>query len=207
MPDAVVVGSGPNGLAAAIAIAEAGRSVRVYEGAATPGGGMRTQELTLPGFRHDVCSAIHPLLLASPFFRRLPLAAHGLQVVQPDAPYAHPLDDGSAVVVERSVEATASELGSQGAGWRKVFGPLTRDAHVLASELLGPFRPPRHPFKMARFGLQAIRSARAFARSRLDGERAQAAFAGVAAHSMLRLDEPVTAGVGLMLGTFAHAVG
>ena len=127
--DAIVVGSGPNGLAAAITLARAGRSVRVYEAAATIGGGTRTEELTLPGFRHDVCSSIMPLALASPFFRSMDLAAHGVEFVHPDAPFAQPLDGGRVVVLERSLAATAAGLGGDdGRAWRRLFGPLARAA-------------------------------------------------------------------------------
>ena len=211
--DAVVVGAGPNGLAAAITLARAGRSVLVVEGAPTIGGGMRTMELTLPGFRHDVCSTIVPLLLASPFFRTVDWAAHGVELVEPKAPLAHPFDDGRAVVLERSFTATAASLDADrrtddGSAWRRLFGPLARDAEVLARELLRPVvHVPRHPLALARFGLPALRSATGLARGRFDGEAARALFGGIAAHSMLALDRPLTASFGLVLGTYAHAVG
>jgi phytoene dehydrogenase-like protein len=208
VPDAVVVGAGPNGLAAAIVLARAGRSVRVLEAKQTIGGGSRSAELTLPGFVHDVCSAVHPHPLASPFLRELPLAEHGLELVHPDLPLAHPLDDGSAVTLERSVEATAESIGGGDARrYRRLIEPLARDAaERLLPELLGPLRPPRHPLAMARFGLVGLRSAAALAR-RFDGARAPALFAGMAAHSMLRLDERPTAAVGLVLAITGHAVG
>ena len=159
--DAIVVGAGPNGLAAAITLARAGRSVRVYEAADTAGGGTRTAELTLPGFRHDVCSTILPLTVASPFFQTIDLAARGVELVHPDAPIAHPLDGGRAVVLERSVAATAAALGgADGRAWRRLFGPLVRDGDKLASELLQPVvHLPRHPLALARFGLPALWSA------------------------------------------------
>lgn len=205
--DAVVVGSGPNGLAAAITLAEAGCSVLVVEGAGTVGGGMRSAELTLPGLVHDVCSAFHPLGIVSPFFAGLDLARHGLEWVHPDVPLAHPLDDGSVVLLERSVEATAQGLGADAEAYRKVMGWLVRSAEDLIPEILGPLRPPRHPFTMARFGLTGIGSAQGFARRHYDGSRAQALTAGAAAHAMLPLTRWPTAAFGLVLTILAHAVG
>ena len=146
MPDAIVVGSGPNGLAAAITLARAGRTVHVYEAAATIGGGTRTEKLTLPGYRHDVCSTILPLTLASPFFRTIDLAARGIEIVQPDAPVGHALDDGRAALVERSIDETAAALGPDGPAWRRLFGPLVAHANDLGGELLRPvLHAPRHP--------------------------------------------------------------
>ena len=158
--EAVVVGAGPNGLAAAITLARAGRSVLVLEGKETIGGGMRSAELTLPGFVHDVCSAIHPLGVASPFFRELPLAEHGLAWVFPPAAIAHPLDDGTAVLVERSVEATAAQLGPDAGAYRRLMGPLAADWRNVLGEMLGPLRFPRHPLSLARFGLPALLACR-----------------------------------------------
>jgi phytoene dehydrogenase-like protein len=215
MYDAIVVGSGPNGLAAAIALARAGRSVIVYEAKDAIGGGTRSAELTLPGFVHDVCSAIHPLAVTSPFFSALPLADHGLEWIYPPASFAHPLDDGSAVVVERSiadplegVEATSEGLGRDAAAYRALMRPLAADWEKLKHDLLGPLPvPPRHPVALTRFGLSAVWPARALAKTLFRGERARAAFAGVAAHSMLSLDHPLSAAFGLVLGASAHAVG
>ena len=205
--DAIVVGAGPNGLAAAIAIAQTGRSVLVVEGQDTVGGGARSAALTLPGFLHDVCSAVHPLAVGSPFFSTLPLSSHGLDWVQPPAPLAHPLDDGTAVMMERSVEATADGLGPDAASYRGLFGPLVRDWPKLTDDLLGPLRLPRHPLVTARFGLTGLRSALSVAQSRFGGERARALFAGLAAHSILPLERPVSAAFGLVLGASGHAVG
>ncbi|MEZ0241513.1 MAG: phytoene desaturase family protein [Chloroflexota bacterium] len=211
--DAIVVGAGPNGLAAALTLARAGRSVRVYEAAASIGGGTRTEELTLPGFRHDVCSSIVPLALASPFFRTVDWGALGVEFIQPDAPLAHALDAHRAIVLERSFTATAANLDADrrtddGSAWRRLFGPLARDEAKLGRELLRPvIHVPRHPLALARFGLPALRSAAGLARSRFRGDAAQALFVGLAAHSMLRLDRPMTAAFGLVLGLYAHAVG
>ena len=208
--DAVIVGSGPNGLAAAITLARAGRSVIVYEGAATPGGGCRTQELTLPGFHHDVCSAIHPLGVGSPFFRDLPLTQYGLEWIDPPLPVAHPLPDGSAAMLERSVEATAAGLGSDADAWRGMMAPLVPHWQAIIDALLGPLRPvqqARHPLLMARFGLSAVQSARGLAERRFRGAQARALFAGMSAHAMLPLEQSPTAAFGMMLGLLGHSVG
>lgn len=206
--DAVVVGSGPNGLAAAITLAQAELSVLVLEAAETIGGGARSAELTLPGYIHDVCSAVHPLGVGSPFFRTLPLAEHGLEWIHPAAPLAHPFDDGTAAVLERSVEATGKTLGPDAAAYRKLMAPLVDDWDKLAVDLLGPLRlPPRHPLALARFGWHAIPSARRLAERLFEDERARALFAGMAAHSMIPLDQPTTAAFGLVIGILGHAVG
>jgi phytoene dehydrogenase-like protein len=169
--ETVVVGSGPNGLAAAIVLARAGREVTVLEGATTLGGGCRSEELTLPGFVHDTCSTVHALALASPFLRSLRLEQHGLALVHPEAPLAHPLDDGSAVLLERSVEETARGLGSDAQAYRRLFDPLVRSADELTREILGPLRPPRHPLVMACFAPSALRPAMGLGRSLFEGER------------------------------------
>ncbi|MDO8506610.1 MAG: NAD(P)/FAD-dependent oxidoreductase [Candidatus Limnocylindria bacterium] len=207
MPDAVVVGSGPNGLAAAISLARAGRSVTVYEAEHDIGGGARSAELTLPGFVHDVCSAFHPLGLVSPFFRTLRLSEHGLRWIQPPAPLAHPLDDGTAVMLEREVAETARDLGPDGDAYAALMAPLVSSWSDLYDEVLGPvIHLPRHPLLLARFGLTAMRSARSLTR-RFKGERAAALVAGMAAHSFLPLEHPFTAAFALMLGVSGHAVG
>jgi phytoene dehydrogenase-like protein len=205
--DAIVIGSGPNGLAAAITLARAGRSVLVREAEDTIGGGLRSAELTLPGFSHDICSAIHPLGVGSPFFRTLPLKEHGLEWVQPPAAAAHPLDDGSAVLVEPSLESTAAGLGGDRDAYLRLMRPFVAKWDDLAPALLGPPRIPRHPLLLAGFGLRAIRPASGLARSLFHGERARAAFAGMAAHSQLPLEQPATAAFGLVLNILAHVVG
>jgi phytoene dehydrogenase-like protein len=205
--DALVVGAGPNGLAAAIALAAAGRSVRVLEAAAVAGGGTRSAELTLPGFRHDVCSAIHPLALASPFLRFLPLAEHGLAFAHPELPLAHPFDDGSAAILARSVDETAVGLGADADAYRGLIGPLAARWEQLVDDLLAPPRAPRHPRTLVRFARTGLRSATHVARARFGTDRARALFAGCAAHSMQPLDGAGTAAFALVLLTLGHACG
>ena len=205
--DAVVIGAGPNGLAAAITLAQAGRSVLVVEAEETVGGGTRSAELTLPGFLHDVCSAFYPLGAGSPFFRTLPLEEHGLEWVHPDAPLAHPFDDGTAVVLERSVDATAYGLDRDTDAYENLIGPLVANWDGLAEDILGPLRLPRHPLTLARFGMGAVRSGYGLARDAFQGERARALFAGLAAHSMQPLERPLTAAFGLVLAAAGHAIG
>ena len=205
--DAIVVGSGPNGLAAAIALARAGYSVRVYEAQSTFGGGARSAELTRPGFVHDTASTVHALALLSPFLKTLPLDQFGLRFAHPEAPFAHPLDDGSAVVVERSIDATASTLGGRdGRAYAKLLTPFVESSDTLMDALLKPFSF-RHPVVMTRFGRHAIRSAEGLAKHVFDSERARAMFAGVAAHSMVPLNKLATSGYAIGLIIAAHAVG
>jgi phytoene dehydrogenase-like protein len=203
-----VVGAGPNGLTAAIELAAAGFLVTVHEANALMGGGARTDELTLPGFHHDVCSAVHPLAISSPCLERYPLADYGLEWIHPDAPLAHPLDDGTAVMVEDSFDTTCANLGADGEAWRRLFEPLAEAWPRLRHDVLGPpFHFPKAPLPLARFGVDAIRSARVLAESKFQGERARALFAGIAAHSALPLEARLSAGVGMVLATAAHAVG
>ena len=205
--DAIVVGSGPNGLAAAITLALAGRAVLVLEAKDTVGGGARSAELTLPGFTHDVCSAIHPMAAGSPFFSKLPLADHGLEWVYPPASLAHPLDNGDVVILERSVDATAETLGVDGKAYQKLMNPFVANWDRLAADILGPLRIPRHPLLLARFGLKAVRSAHGLANGLFRGERARALFSGLAAHSMLPLEKRISASFGIVLGATGHAIG
>ena len=205
--DAIVVGAGPNGLAAAIEFATRGKSVCVYEANETVGGSARSAALTLPGFVHDICSAVHPLAVGSPFFKSLSLSEYGLGFVYPPAELAHPFDDGTAILLHRSVEKTSEQLGADARSYRRLLEPLVQDWENLAPELLGPIRFPHHPFAMTRFGLNAIRSAAGFVKSRFSEERTRTFFAGVVAHSCLSLDRLGTTAFGLVLLTLGHAVG
>jgi phytoene dehydrogenase-like protein len=207
-PDAVVVGAGPNGLAAAVELARAGWRVSVHEASDGIGGGARTLPLTLPGFLHDHCSAVHPLAAGSPFFRRLPLAAHGLRFVEPPVACAHPFDDGTAALLLRSTRATGETLGADAPAWRALFDPLADGFEALAPEVLGAvLHLPRRPFLLARFGVAALFPARILAERRFRGARARALFAGLAAHAAYPLERSPTAAFGLVLGAAAHAVG
>lgn len=205
--DAIVVGAGPNGLAAAIVLARAGCSVLLIEGAPTIGGGTRSAELTLPGFVHDICAAVHPLGVGAPFLPSLPLSDYGLEWVYPPLPLAHPFEDGSAVALERSVAATAFALGADAHAYHRLFAPIAADWQRILAAILGPLRLPRHPFALARFGLQALRSACGLAERRFAEEPARALFAGMAAHSIMPLEWPATAAFGLALGLMGHACG
>ncbi len=206
--DAIVIGSGPNGLAAAVCLAGERFRVLVVEGHGSAGGGARTEELTEPGFRHDVCSAAHPMGVASPFFRILPLESHGLEWIHPTYPLVHPLEGDRAVVQEHSVEATAERLGRKdGRAYRRLFAPLVKNAEKLFVDLLAPLSLPQHPFAMAGMGVRALPSALSLARAWFHDEPARALLAGNAAHSVLPLDRSPSAAVGLMLQMAGHAVG
>jgi phytoene dehydrogenase-like protein len=205
--DAVVVGAGPNGLAAAIELARAGRSTLVVEASATPGGGCRSAELTQPGFVHDHCAAVHPLGVASPFFRTLPLERHGLVWVEPPTPLAHVLTDGDTVTLERTVEATAAQLGPDADAYTELMAPLLARFDALLPMLLGPLRVPAHPLLLARFGLKALQSMKGLAARRFTREPAPALLAGIAAHAMVPLDRAATASFALVLALAGHAVG
>jgi phytoene dehydrogenase-like protein len=205
--DAVVVGSGPNGLAAAVTLAQRGLSVTVLEGHDEIGGGTRTSELTVPGVLHDICSAIHPFGVGSPYLRSLPLAEHGLVWRWPEIDLAHPLDDGTAAVMVRSIDETAAGLGADGDRWRGVFGPLARHFDDLAPDILGPVvHLPRRPVLMARFGVRAALPTTALARS-FRTDAARGLFAGCAAHVCRPLNRPTTAGVGATLIAAGHRHG
>ena len=188
-------------------LARAGIAVTVHEAAEEIGGGARTAQLTLPGYLHDVCSAIHPMAISSPCFEPFPLAQFGLEWIQPGAPLAHPLDDGSAVMLERSIDLTAAGLGADGAAWRALMEPVAAHWNELRHDVLAPLGMPHHPLLMASFGRNALRSAHGLADSRFRGERARALFAGLAAHSVLPLEKMPSAAVALVLGGVAHAVG
>jgi phytoene dehydrogenase-like protein len=205
--DAVVVGAGPNGLAAAIELARGGCSVAVLEAGETVGGGTRSAELTLPSFVHDLGSAIHPLGYASPFFKTLPLEEHGLEWVHPPAPLAHPFDDGSAAVLQRSVEATAAALGPDARTYEGLMRGIAEDTDRIAAYFVGSPRLIRHLLALARSGLRALRPARNLAEYLFEGEKARGLFAGNAAHSFLPLERHPSAMFGLLLGTLGHAFG
>lgn len=205
---ACVIGAGPNGLAAAITLAQAGWQVDVFEAEPVPGGAARTLELTLPGFLHDFGSAVHPMAVSSPFFSSLPLQDYGLKWIHSPAPLAHPFDDGSAVTLERNLWDAESWLGDDRKAWRDLMLPFVEKWTELVPEVLRPLPAfPRHPWLMARFGINAIVSARTLAFGLFRHEPARALFAGLAAHSFLSLDQTLSAAFGLLMGAPAHAVG
>ena len=205
---ACVIGSGPNGLSAAIVLGQAGLAVDVYEAEAIPGGAARTLPLTLPGFQHDFGSAVHPMAAGSPFFQSLPLTTHGLEWIHSPAPLAHPLDDGTAVILERDLSDAERAFGTDGQAWRRMMQPLADHWPQFANEILEPIAHlPRHPLLLARFGLSAIQPARFLARHSFKSPRTRALFGGLAAHSFLNLDQPLSSAVGLVLAAAAHAVG
>jgi phytoene dehydrogenase-like protein len=205
--DSIVIGSGPNGLAAAITLARAGRSVLVREGAETVGGSCRSAALTLPGFVHDVCSTVQAMAAISPFLQTLPLEEHGCRLVRPPAAFAHPLDDGTAAVVEGTVDETAARLEEDADAYRELMGPIVEAWQSLAPMLLGPPRVPAHPLQMARFGVHAIRSATRLANERFRSDAAKALFAGVSAHAVIPLEWTASAAFGLVLTLAAHVGG
>lgn len=208
MYDAIIIGSGPNGLSAGIALAQKGLSVKIFEASGTIGGGARTEELTLPGFHHDVCSAIHPMAVGSPFLQTLPLEDFGLKWIYPEFPIAHPLDDEPPVILHHFMEQTAQELKEDKQAYLDLFSPFVKRWDELASEILTPFNAvPSSLFLMARFGLKSLRSATGLANSQFQTGRAKALFAGLAAHSLLPLDKLSTAAIGLVLATIGHVKG
>ena len=205
---ACVIGAGPNGLAAAIVLAQAGLDVELFEAESTVGGAARTLDLTLPGFHHDFGSAVHPMAAGSPFFNSLPLADYGLEWIHSPAPLAHPFDDGTAITLERGVTATQVALGEDGPAWRALMYPLVARWPDLTADILGPIlHLPKHPLLLARFGLNAILSADTLARRHFRTDPTRALFASLAAHSFLALDQPLSASFGLVLGAAAQAVG
>lgn len=207
MYDAIIIGSGPNGLAAAVRLAQQGLSVRLYEARASVGGGTRTQELTLPGFHHDVCSAIHPMAVGSPFFQTLPLHQYGLEWIYPTYPLAHPMQDDT-VILHRSLARTAAELDVDGEAYHTLMAPFVERWDELAPILLSPLnRFPAHPLLMSRFGLKALQPAQTLAESHFETPRARALFAGLAAHSILPLHKLSTSAIGLVLGIIGHKIG
>lgn len=206
-PDAIVVGAGPNGLTAAILLARAGLRVNLYEAAEEVGGGARSAELTLPGFVHDVCSAVHPLAILSPVFGRFPLAEHGLEWITPAVAVAHPLDNGRAVLLENDLSKLDAQLGPDAIHYRRLVGPWVKHSRTLLGELLAPFHIPRHALLMGGFGIRSLLPAERLAKWQFRGVEAQAVLAGLAAHSFLPLDRSLSAAIALVLAIAAHSAG
>jgi len=204
--DAIVVGSGPNGLSAAITLQQAGVSVLLLEGKETIGGGLRTAEITLPGYLHDICSAIHPMAVASPFMSALPLQEHGLEFIYPDIAAAHPFDDGTAALLKKSIGETAQLLGKDERAYTKLIQPLTKIWPHIAADILGPLHIPKHPLWMAQFGLQALTSANYLSR-KFQTAKAKGLWAGMAAHSIQPLTNAATSAIGLVLMAAGHLKG
>jgi phytoene dehydrogenase-like protein len=205
--DAVVVGSGPNGLAAAITLAQSGKAVLLIEAAENIGGGMRSADLMHSGCIHDVCSSVHPLGAASPFFQSLSLAKSGLEWINPPVALAHPLDDGTAVLLERSLDTTAQNLGADAINYRRLMKPLVNNWDKLIPDILAPLHFPRHPLAYSRFGFNAGQSAAYVIFKNFRTKQGKSLFAGVAAHSKMPLDKAGSAAFGLLLGAAGHAVG
>ncbi len=204
--DAIVVGSGPNGLAAAITLQQAGVSVLLLEGKDTIGGGLRTAEITLPGYLHDICSAIHPMAVSSPFMSKLPLHEHGLEFIYPEVAAAHPFDDGTAAVLKKSIDETAGLLGKDEAAYKKLIQPITKIWPEIAPDVLGPLHFPKHPLSMAQFGLQALTSANYLSR-KFQTAKAKGLWAGMAAHAIQPLTNAATSAIGLVLMAAGHLKG
>ncbi|HOF05873.1 MAG TPA: NAD(P)/FAD-dependent oxidoreductase [Syntrophales bacterium] len=205
--DAVVVGAGPNGLAAAITLSRRFKAILLLESAGTIGGGLRSKALTLPGFIHDVCSTVQPLSLASPFFRQLDLPRYGVEWIQPEIPLAHPFEDGPALYLHRSLEATADAFGPDGQAYKRLLQPFVDHEGLLFNDILKPLHFPGHPLLIARFAFHALRSLRNLAETEFKSDRTRALFAGLAAHAMIPLEKTATAAFGLILATLAHTVG
>ncbi|WP_194774478.1 phytoene desaturase family protein [Pararhodonellum marinum] len=205
--DAVVVGSGPNGLAAAIRLQQQGLGVLLMEGKPTIGGGMRTLELTLPGFAHDICSAIHPLAVSSPFFKKLPLEKLGLEWIHPPILASHPLEEGEAALLLTSLQDTANRLGKDKEAYLNTFGPMVEDWEKLLGDFLAPLKIPNHPILLAKFGLKALRSAEGLGKSVFQTEKAKGLWAGMAAHGMMPLNKMTTAAIALVLMSSGHHKG
>ncbi len=202
--DAIVVGAGPNGLAAAITLQQQGISTLLLEAKATIGGGMRTAELTLPGFHHDICSAIHPMAVSSPFFNKIPLDKFGLQFINPTYAAAHPFDNGTAAILDVSIQKTAQHLGIDAKAYKKLMTPLYRHRGKIFPFILGPLRFPKHPFIMANFGLRALQPASLLANTLFKTKEAKGLLAGMAAHSMLPLHKTATSAIAMVLLLAAH---